>query len=157
MAIQCYTSMSSIERTCKDCYRSIADAFRAPVFSVTLGRSQDLASIRRVDVVNLEESDRGYFEHTLLPFEWARPRTPRGVTVVMPRFISPAPERDAEFARYIVLHERLMAGRWEGSPTPPPSQRLLYLEGQERTAWLVDPESTPHLGVKRALEFLSFA
>ena len=42
-----------------------AGAFLAPVFCVILGRSQDLASVTKVEEVELEQRRGAYFEHTL--------------------------------------------------------------------------------------------
>jgi CRISPR-associated protein Cas5t len=132
------------------------EAFQSPVFCVNLGRSQDLASIRRIDLVDLERAERGYLEHTLLPFEWARPRTPRGVTVMMSRYIGPPPERDVDWSRYVLLHERVFLGRWDDTDSPSLGQRLLDIESDRPDVW-IDPDSERVKGAQRAVEFLSFA
>jgi CRISPR-associated protein Cas5t len=88
----------------------LEDAFRHPHFVVVLGRSQDLASYIKIEKVQLTAADRGYYENTILPADFRR-RTGRGVTVLMPRYIAPPPQRDATFERYILLRERIYDGR----------------------------------------------
>jgi CRISPR-associated protein Cas5t len=131
-------------------------AFRHPAFCLTLGRSQDLAAVLEMDEVELEEADGAYLEHALLPFEAARPRTAVGSTVLMPSFVGPPPERDAEFARYVVLHERVFVGAWDQSATlPRGSWAALRFESDTRR-WLVDLDSAEIAGVKRGVEWVSF-
>lgn len=88
---------------------SFADAFRKPVFPVVLGRSQDLAEVEAVDEVTLERPTRARIEHTLLP-QALRPCVRFGPTVLLTRYISEPPKRDATFAQYIVLHEPVFFG-----------------------------------------------
>lgn len=128
----------------------LAEAFRHPVFCVVLGRSQDLASITSVEVVELEKAKGAYLEQTLLPFSM-RPLLGRGVTVLMPRYIEPPPGREPYFARYIMLFDLIYAG--EVSHT----NRLLQYEGRLPEEWLVDPYSPPKQeGAKMGLVFHSF-
>lgn len=87
----------------------LADAFRSPVFPVVLGRSQDLAEVQAVDEVTLERPERARIEHTLLP-QALRPCVRFGPTVLLTRYVSKPPERDASFAQYIVLHEPVFFG-----------------------------------------------
>jgi len=117
----------------------LGSAFRSPVFPLSLGRSQDLASVRRTETVRLENSTGGYLDHTLLPISF-RQRMARGVTVLMPSFIGPPPERDAQFAPYIVLPERL------------DTRENLTLAGVDER-WRVDPDSPVFKDVRRALWF----
>jgi CRISPR-associated protein Cas5t len=128
----------------------LAEAFRHPVFCVILGRSQDLASITSVEVLELEKAKGAYLEETLLPFAM-RPLLGRGVTVLMPRYIEPPPDREPHFARYIMLFDLIYAGDVSHS------NRLLQQENQTPKEWLVDPDSPPkNDGVKRGLVFHSF-
>jgi len=130
-----------------------AGAFRAPVFCVILGRSQDLASVIRVDEIELEERNGAYFEHTLLPFSY-RPYVAVGTTVLMPRMIGPPPERRAHFDRFITLHrERLFGGTFAKPDGVPPARRMLRA-AQDR-AWWVDPDSPADREVQRAVVFHS--
>jgi CRISPR-associated protein Cas5t len=132
----------------------LALAFRSPVFPVVLGRSQDLASIISVQEIDLMPARGAYFENTLLPFSW-RPRTGFGATVLMSRFISPPPEREPVFDRYVVLRrgDRVFGGEAEIGTAP--ARRLMGFE-KEPSEWWVDPASKPDHGVHRGVLFLSF-
>lgn len=88
---------------------SMGDAFRAPVFPVTLGRSQDLAEVTDVRPMTLARTTQAKIEHTLLP-RAVRPCVRFGATVLLSRHISEPPERSATFAQYIVLHEPVFLG-----------------------------------------------
>ena len=132
-----------------------AGAFLAPVFCVILGRSQDLASVTKVEEVELEQRSGAYFEHTLLPFSY-RPYVPLGTTVMMPKMIGPPPERRAQFDRYITLQrERLFGGAYAHPPGVAPARRML-LKSEEQL-WWVDPDSPADREVKRAVVFHSCA
>jgi CRISPR-associated protein Cas5t len=87
----------------------VGEGFRAPVFPVTLGRSQDLAEVVSVEEVTLERPVRARLEHTLLP-RAVRPCVRFGATVLLTRHVSEPPERSATFAQYIVLHEPVFFG-----------------------------------------------
>lgn len=84
-------------------------AFREPVFPVVLGRSQDLAEVVSVGEVELERPVRARLEHTLLP-RTARPCVRFGATVLLSRYISEPPRREATFAQYIALREPVFFG-----------------------------------------------
>ena len=130
-------------------------AMLRPAFCLTLGRSQDLATVVKVDDVDLDEAEGAYLEHALLPFETARPRTAVGSTVLMPSFVGPPPEREAEFARYVVLHERVFVGSWDERVTlRPGSWQALRFEGDKRR-WWVDSDSPEIAGVRRGVEWVS--
>jgi|ERR1039457_887139 CRISPR-associated protein Cas5t len=132
----------------------LAAAFRAPVFCVVLGRSQDLAQVVSVEEMDLDSASGAYLEHTLLPFSF-RTAVRFGVTVLMPRYIEPPPERRAHFERFITLRERLFAGvvdQGEGLN----NRRLIEREG-ERTQWLVDRSTPSYHGAQRAVIFHSCA
>ncbi len=130
-----------------------AGAFRSPVFCVILGRSQDLATVTKVEETELEQSNGAYFEHTLLPFSY-RPYVGLGTTLLMPRCISPPPERRARFDRFIALHqERLFGGTYENPDGLAWSRRMLGNNVQEE--WWVDPDSRLDRGVHRGVVFHS--
>jgi len=130
-----------------------AAAFRAPVFCVILGRSQDLASVTAVDEVALEQKSGAYLEHTLLPFSF-RPFLAVGTTALMPRWIGAPPEREARFDRFIALHyDRVFGGEYEEPKRAP--RRLLGDPNQRK--WWVDPETPIHHGVHRGVIFHSFS
>ncbi len=88
---------------------AVGEAFRAPVFPMALGRSQDLAEVVDVRPVSLERPARARIEHTLLP-RLVRPCVRFGATVLLTRHVSEPPERRATFAQYIVLHEPVFFG-----------------------------------------------
>jgi CRISPR-associated protein Cas5t len=132
----------------------LASAFRTPVFCVILGRSQDLAQIVSVEETDLEQASGAYLEHTLLPFSF-RALVRFGVTVLMPRYIEPPPERRAHFERFISLRERLFAGIVDQGGALG-NRRLIEREGA-RGQWLVDRSTPAHHGVHRAVVFHSCA
>ncbi len=126
----------------------LGDAFRSPVFAVVLGRSQDLASIRRIETLDLHPATSGYVERTILPGDLRR-RLPWGATTLMPRYIGPAPEREPVFAPYIVLHERVYVGQSaEGE-----SKRLWSIQGEPEPPWWTDPTTPTDRGGQRLLWF----
>lgn len=133
----------------------MAEAFRHPAFCVILGRSQDLAKIASVKVIELVKAKGAYLEHTLLPFSM-RPLLGCGVAILMPCYIEPPPERQPHFSRFIVLHNLIFAGEVDHS------NRLLSFEGVSPWAkgvpegWLIDPESPLKQGVHWAAIFHSF-
>lgn len=83
-----------------------AERFRSPRYSVVLGRSQDLFTYTRVEVVTLERSEKVYFENTLAPYSLTR-RTARGIAVFMPRFLDYHNRRQPVFNRYVILRRRV--------------------------------------------------
>jgi CRISPR-associated protein Cas5t len=133
--------------------RDWADAFRSPIFCVILGRSQDLASVTKVEEIELEERNGAYFEHTLLPFPY-RPSVALGATVLMPKMIGPPPEKRVQFDRFITLHrERLFGGACAAPEGLAPARRMLR-EAKERV-WWVDPDTPVDREVQRAVVFHS--
>jgi len=129
---------------------ALAAAFRSPVFCVVLGRSQDLAQIVSVEEIELEPAEGAYLEHTLLPFA-LRPSVAVGVTVLMPRYIGPPPERNVVFERFISLRERVYAGAVERSESL--NTRRLLIRNGVQNSWLVDRSTSPDRGVHRAVMF----
>lgn len=126
----------------------LADSFRSPVFCLSLGRSQDLAAVRRIDIVELYPTDSGFLERTLLPGD-LRSRLPWGVTTLMPRFIGPSPDRQPVFASYIVLHDRVYVGAAIRSR----AKSLLEIAGEASPTWYADPAQTDRDGAQRLLYF----
>jgi len=131
---------------------ALGAAFRSPVFCVILGRSQDLAEIVSVEDIELEEQAGAYFVNTLLPFSY-RPSVGFGVTVLMPRFIEPPPERRAHFERFIALRDVVYGGEIEARDMP----RRLILRAGQQAKWWVDPRTPKDRGVHRAVVFHSCA
>ena len=81
-----------------------AQAFERPHYPLALGRSQDLMTRVEIDVITLEQADRAYFEHTLLPAEYA-PRFQRTIAATMARFIDR--RRRPLWSRYAILKDRV--------------------------------------------------
>ncbi|NSW58680.1 MAG: type I-B CRISPR-associated protein Cas5 [Armatimonadetes bacterium] len=86
----------------------LADAFRRPYYAMSLGRSQDLATIGRIDEVELHATDCAYVEHTLLPAE-ERLWLGSGIVLTLPRFVDPRQAREPRFDHYLMLRERIYA------------------------------------------------
>lgn len=80
--------------------------FRSPRYAVVLGRSQDLFTYTRVEVVELQQAERAYFEHTLAPHKMAV-QVQRGVTVLLPRYVDYTHKRAPVFSRYLVIKDRV--------------------------------------------------
>jgi CRISPR-associated protein Cas5t len=125
-------------------------AFRAPRYAITLGRSQDLVSMRRVDVIEPEERDRGYVEGTLLSPE-ERDRFPTAVRMMMPRYIDPNDRRRVEWGAYLALTARMLVVP-ESAGEITASRR--HARDGERFA--VDPDSPEIAGMRRAIVWHPF-
>ena len=123
----------------------LADAFRAPVYPVVLGRSQDLAEVVSVDVITLRRSERLRLDHTLLPWR-LRPCIPAGASVLLSRHIGEPPRREAEFGRYIALHEPVFTGA-----DPADRRTVLHVEGIELDALWSDPGHVDDEGFERGV------
>jgi CRISPR-associated protein Cas5t len=121
-------------------------AFRSPRYAVVLGRSQDLFTYTRVEVVELVQSAHAYFEHTLAPHEMAL-QIGRGVTVLMPRYLDYGHNRAPTFDRYVIVQERVHLPNEDG-----------YQFGSLSTGpYWVDPTTPEVKGAYLGLAFLSFA
>jgi len=120
-------------------------AFRAPVHTVVLGRSQDLAEVVQVEELTLERPTRARLEHTLLPMA-LRPSVRFGSTVLLTRYVSPPPIRDAWFAQYIVLHEPVFFG--EGAE---PNRAFVRVEGMSTSDLWSDPSVVDEEGFARGV------
>jgi CRISPR-associated protein Cas5t len=113
---------------------SLAAAFRAPVYPVVLGRSQDLAEVKAIDEIDLVHPVRARIEHTLLP-TWVRPCVRFGSTVLLSRYIAPPPKRDATFAQYISLHDPVFFGEEEAE-----AKAFVKVDGISLDDLWVDPD-----------------
>lgn len=137
--------------------------FRNPVYPVLLGRSQDLASYNKVEVVKLEQRSAGYFDNTLLEFEPWRPRVGLGQGLLMPRYIQPDDRQRVKWARYVALEHRvflpfkheLSADAKANSDTSELTGPLFVRGVPTDYAVWVDPSSPEHKDRQRALEWLS--
>lgn len=81
------------------------EAFRSPKYMVVLGRSQDLASYRSVEVIETQDAEVGYAEGTLLPHS-ERDRFREAVTMMMPRYINPDNRRQVLWSPYLILERK---------------------------------------------------
>lgn len=135
--------------TCMTLYLplDLAHAFRAPVHTVVLGRSQDLAEVVSVDDIDLERPGRARLNHTLLPIA-VRPSVRFGTTALLTRYVSPPPQRDASFAQYIVLHEPVDYGADGHS-----HRAFMQVEGVATDDLWCDPTRVDDEGFARAVWF----
>jgi len=130
---------------------TLYQAFKEPRYVVVLGRSQDLASYRSVQLVETEEDRAGYLQGTLIG--WGqRKRFRVGTGMVMPRYIDPDNRRRVIWAPYLLLEETVFLAPAE--QTEPGSAWVATLPGEEFT---VDPTSPPSKrGFRRILHWHSF-
>jgi len=119
-------------------------AFRSPLYTVVLGRSQDLFTYTSISIVELVQAKHAYFEHTLLPYRMVF-QTGRGYAVLMPRFLDYEHSRTATFARYIVLKQRVR------------TVEFLHFAGipVDSEFW-IDPTSPGYEGDRLGLAFHTF-
>jgi CRISPR-associated protein Cas5t len=120
-------------------------AFRSPRYTVVLGRSQDLFTYTQITVVELQQAEQAYFEHTLLPHKMAL-QTMRGVTVLMPRYLDYTRGRTPAFGNYVMLEERVYL----------PSEDALQFSEQESDPYWVDPTTVEAKGAHLGLAFHGF-
>ncbi len=112
------------------------EAFERPYYPLALGRSQDLMTRISLDVITLERATNAYFEHTLLPTEYA-PRFQRTIATTMARYIDP--RRRATWGQYAILKDRVIY------PDPDDMFRADY-----EPIW-VDPTASPYQGLGRGV------
>lgn len=136
----------------------LEDAFRNPHYTVILGRSQDLMTVRSIKRMELKRAERAFFEHTLLPLEFAPRLNRTSVAVTMPRYIDR--RRRVRWGSYAMLLDTAIY--------PPPidsaysdfdedEEPALQYEGDQFDIW-IDPEvSYPKdRALKRAVWLHSF-
>ncbi len=123
----------------------LGKAFRRPVHTLVLGRSQDLAEVVAVEEVDLDRGERARIEHTLLPIS-LRPSVRFGATALLSRYVSPPPARDAAFAQYIVLHEPVFYG-----PGADPNRAFTRVEGMSTDQLWCDPQLVDEDGFPRGV------
>lgn len=121
--------------------------FRSPQYAVVLGRSQDLFTYVEVSQIELVNSPRAYFEHTILPHQMAV-QVMRGVTVLLPRYLDYNSKRAPIFSRYLVVKERVLLG--DGSA------ETLSFSHQPTDPFWVDPTSPSYQDAHLGLHFHSF-
>ncbi len=123
----------------------LADAFRAPAYPMVLGRSQDLAEVVSAEVIRLRRAERARVEHTLLPWR-LRPCVPSGTTVLLSRYISEPPAREALFERYVGLHDPVFLG---GDPED--RRTVLRVDGIDWDDLWSDPDQPEDEGFFRGV------
>jgi CRISPR-associated protein Cas5t len=117
--------------------------FRSPRYAVVLGRSQDLFTYTQVSVVELEQAEQAYFEHTLAPHQMAV-QVMQGITVLMPRYVAYSQKRAPVFSRYLVIKERV----W--------SKNFFTYGVQSKQRYWIDPTTPEVEGLHLGLIFHSF-
>jgi len=110
-----------------------------------LGRSQDLFTYTSVEIIELEQAERAYFEHTLLPHDMAL-QIGRGVTVTMPRFLDYQRNRAPSWERYVIHKERVLL----------PDDAPVRFSHIDYGPYWIDPSTQVVKGAHRGLQFLSF-
>jgi CRISPR-associated protein Cas5t len=81
--------------------QSLASAYRSPRYAVTLGRSQDLMIITRVQPITLRPDKRAYYAGTLLALTDSAEIGGRSYAVNMPQYINE--KREAFWNQYAIL------------------------------------------------------
>ena len=114
-----------------------AESFRSPTYPVLLGRSQDLAAYRSVELIELKQAEFGYLENTLVPWSM-RDRLPFGITFQMPKFIDPSFRHSVSWDRYVILDRRLW---WPSKEVEPPRGAKLALPQTGDGPMWIDPKS----------------
>jgi len=121
------------------------DAFRSPRYAVVLGRSQDLFTYTKVDVIELEQAERAYFEHTLAPHEMSL-QFRRGIAMLMPQFVDYHNNRAPVFNQYVMLRERVHL----------PGEQSIRLSNAGSGPYWIDPTTPKDKDVHLGLPFLPF-
>ena len=122
-----------------------ADAFRSPRYAVVLGRSQDLFTYTSVDVIELQQADRAYFEHTLAPHEMSL-QFGRGIAMLMPRFVDNHNNRAPTFSQYVILQEPVLL----------PDDQSIYVNNSDSSPFWIDPSTSKIRDAHLGLPFHSF-
>ncbi len=107
---------------------ALYQAFRSPSYTLTLGRSQELVSVRRVERVVLHPVRKGWLEPGLFPVSF-RAWAPRAPAIFMPRFIVPRSRHHVDWDWFLAL------------------DAPVYLTGEApEPCWAESPEvADPHL------------
>lgn len=119
------------------------DAFRSPHYTVVLGRSQDLFAYTSIQVIELQQAEHAYFEHTLLPYTMAV-QVGSGVVELLPRYLDYERKRTPTFARYLLLEHRVS------------SHDFWHFEPDTQASYWVDPSSMEEKGLQLGLFFHTF-
>jgi len=122
--------------------------FHRPHYVVVLGRSQDLFTYTQVGVVELQQAEKAYFEHTILPHQMGV-QVRQGVTVLMPRYLDYTRQRAPAFSRYLVVKDRVVLG--QGS-----EEVLSFSQHPPAGPYWIDPTSSIYKDAHLGLYFHSF-
>ncbi len=125
------------------------EAFRRPRYTVVLGRSQDLMTYTDVRVVELQEAERAYVQHTLLPRSMST-QVMRGVTITMPRWVDVENGRNPFFDQYLTL------GADSVILPPDPDDLTPRFAGMEYGPYWTDPDAPTWRDAPRAVIWHSF-
>ncbi len=121
-------------------------AIRSPHYAVVLGHSQDLFTYTQINLVDLVQAERAYFEHTLAPYDMML-QFGRGVSFTMPRYLDYEQNRTPIFGQYVVLQSRVTL--------PPDGDELRFSHMPYGPYW-TDPTSPVIDGLHLGLQFLTF-
>jgi len=113
-----------------------------------LGRSQDLAAYRRVEMVELEQAPAAYAEGTLLPFRFRELGLTIGESLAMPQLIDPSDRAKVSWGRYVAVEQRVFLGVSEKRPNT--------VLGPFEDPFDIDPGTEEHDGFKRAVIWHGF-
>jgi CRISPR-associated protein Cas5t len=111
-------------------------AFLRPCYPVALGRSQDLASYRSVEMIEAQPAESGYYEHTLLPWPY-RPRVRVGQGILMPRLIDPNQRSNVTWSRFVALEHRIFHPK---AGEKQPLSEVMTVTSKSEPLW-IDPGS----------------
>jgi CRISPR-associated protein Cas5t len=126
-------------------------AFREPRYMVVLGRSQDLACYRSVDIIDAEEREAGYLQGTLVHWH-ERQRFRQGAGMIMPRFIDPENRRRVIWSPYLLLEGRAFI-----TPADQAEAGTEWVPARPGERFTVDPESpVKWKGLRRILNWHVF-
>jgi len=114
-------------------------SFYSPKYPIILGRSQDLFSCRKVEIIDLKNSEEGYIEKTLLPWSFALKENLPGIVVLMPKFINPANRIEIIWDKYVICEY----------------SRVLY-QNTSKKVLQIDMDSDEYRGKKRIIIWHSF-
>jgi len=129
---------------------ALAEAFRRPYYSLTLGRSQDLVRVASLKEIDLIEASQGVFAHTLLPLDMAPVLAAHTVAATMPRYVDE--RRHVNWSVYAMLTS--------STPYPaPPDTEDMFAEEAEldmsrlypQTLWFADETVKTRQGQPRLI------
>ena len=132
-------------------YLAAAWGVMGPDYVVVLGRSQDLFTYTSISRITVEQADRAYYEHTLLPYDNWSTRVLAGNVAVMPRFVDYNRRREASFGRYLALSSKIV-----DDPDTIGKQAMLVQRYADSPLPWVDPEVRDRHALARGLVWHSF-